>query len=196
LSAQLRIYQRSNSGVLTALQQGELLTGLVQINLETKTIGSKSLRVEAKIHPFALVVSQDCDLEQDFKSRQGTLEANPDDKLLPNLLFCEIALATSLRGNRTINTRIWSQVSSNKHERYHFFQRIEPADDALCEGLPELSADFKRYFSVPTAEVYRRIELGETRRRSVLASPYLEHFSSRFSYYLSRVALPSDHASE
>jgi hypothetical protein len=70
------------------------------------------------------------------------------------------------------------------------------ACDRLQEGLPELAIDFKRYFTVPTDEVYRRIELGEARRRCLLISPYLEHLSSRYAYFLSRIALPVDHASE
>jgi hypothetical protein len=59
-----------------------------------------------------------------------------------------------------------------------------------------MGIDFKRYFTIPADETYRRVELGEAQRRCVLQSPYLEHLSSRFAYYLSRVALPLDHVSE
>ena len=45
-------------------------------------------------------------------------------------------------------------------------------------------------------EVYRRIELKMAIRRSIMESPYLEHLSSRFAYYLSRIALPSEHSSD
>jgi hypothetical protein len=41
-----------------------------------------------------------------------------------------------------------------------------------------------------------RLKLGPTRRRSVLNTPYLEHLSSRFAYFLSRIALPRDHVSD
>ena len=39
-------------------------------------------------------------------------------------------------------------------------------------GIPELGVDFKRYFTIPTDEIYKRIEKGEVRRRCVLMSPY------------------------
>jgi hypothetical protein len=66
----------------------------------------------------------------------------------------------------------------------------------LNEGLSELAIDFKKYFTLPIEELYRRIEIGEAQRRCVLVSPYMEHVCNRFSYFLSRIALPFDHASE
>jgi hypothetical protein len=59
-----------------------------------------------------------------------------------------------------------------------------------------MAIDFKRYFTLPTDELYLRVERQETRRRCGLKSPYLEHLSARFSCFLSRVALPEDHFSE
>ena len=50
---------------------------------------------------------------------------------------------------------------------------------AIGEGMPELGIDFKRYFTIPTDEVYFRIR-AEAQRRSRLRSPYLEHLSNRF----------------
>lgn len=63
-------------------------------------------------------------------------------------------------------------------------------------GLPELGIDFKKIFTIPTDEIYQRIALGQVKRRAVLVSPYLEHLSSRFAYFLSRIALPQEHLSE
>ena len=43
----------------------------------------------------------------------------------------------------------------------------------LGKKLPELGMEFKRYFSMPTAEIYHRIEMSHTQRRFVsLQSPY------------------------
>ena len=109
----------------------------------------------------------------------------------------EVAAAEDLYGRvKLTNKKLWDHIRINKDERYHFLQKVEPPDDALGQGLPELGLDFKRYFTVPTDEVYRRVELSEAQRRCFLASPYLEHLSSRFAFYLSRVALPEDHLSE
>ena len=75
-------------------------------------------------------------------------------------------------------------------------QKVDATCDGLQQGLPELTIDFKRYFTIPTDEVYKRIEISETKRRCVLVGPYLEQLSSRFAYFIGRVALPEDHFSE
>jgi hypothetical protein len=187
------IYRLSEVTVGSPLRQGELLTNVVFVRLDLATLSADSPGVQRVTHPYALILTQDCDLEQDFRARQGV---NKPDKLIPAVLLCEVITAEQLRGSTGITTDIWKGISQNKNERYHFLQKIEPACDACREGLPELGIDFKRYFTLPTDELYRRIEMGEARRRCVLASPYLEHLSSRFAYFMSRVALPEDHFSE
>ena len=67
--------------------------------------------------------------------------------------------------------------------------------DQRGEGLPELGMEFKRYFSLPTAEVYHRIQIGQAKRRCFLLSPYLEHFCTRFHYFNNRIALPEEYES-
>jgi hypothetical protein len=187
------IYRASATGPDSCLLQGEFLSNVIQFRLDVETLGTPEAAGRSIVHPYAVILTQDCDLEQDFKARR---EQVADDKRIPNILFCEVVTAEELSGSTGINSKIWARIRNNKDERYHFLQKIEVADDALGEGLPELGIDFKRYFSLRTEEVYRRIELGEGRRRCVLRSPYLEHLSSRFAYYLSRVALPQEHISE
>jgi hypothetical protein len=165
---------------------------MIQIVLKIESLGRELQEVDPKLHPFAIVLTQDCDLEQDFRARSAN---NRPDKLVPNILFCEAIEADRFRGTEGIDRRILDRIRINKDERYQFLQTAAAHEDALREGLPELGIDFKRYFTIPTDEVYRRIELGEAQRRCILSSPYLEHFSSRFAYFLSRIALPSDHAS-
>lgn len=176
------------------LRQGEILTDLEQFRLNVASLATGMATGKPFKHPFAMVLTQDCDLEQDYRVRS---QGKDSDKLLPGVLFCELATAKELYGQiRQINPKFWDRIKINKDERYHFLQKIEAADDALKEGLPELAIDFKRYFTLPTEEIYRRIEIGEAKRRCVLVSPYLEHLSSRFAYFLSRVALPIDYISE
>lgn len=191
-----QIYRVTAQRAESSLLQGEILSNLVQARLDLSTVGTDAPAVEFVTHPFVLVLTQDCDLDQDFKARQGQ---NKEDKLIPAVLFCQLPTAEELRGTSTttgITSEIWKRISQNKDERYHFLQKVEPACDALHEGLPETAIDFKRYFSMPTDEVYRRVEIGEARRRCVLVSPYMQHLCARFANYLSRVALPEDHFSE
>ena len=197
------IYMISSSS--EPLRQGEILSNLLQLPLDPDKVdlaldpekGEDNRRtfIQPVYHPFSIVVSQDCDLDWDFKARKNE-DPTQRHKLLPNILFCMVTTAEELRGRSDMKSDIWKRVKGNKDERYHFFQKVEPAWDLLGQGLPELGADFKRYFTIPTNEVYFQLEKSTANRRCRLASPYLEHFASRFSYYLSRVALPEDHYSE
>ncbi len=181
-----------------ALRQGEILTNLKQFKLNIESIRLGKPLAEPIIHPFAIIMTQDCDCEQDFKPRNdGIVSAST----IPSILFCEIVEAESLRNRDKgkskidINSEVWKQVRINKNERYHFLEAIPNTADILGDGLPELALDFKRYFTIPTDEVYYRIEIGEAKRRCRLVSPYLEHLTSRFNYFQSRIALPEDHTS-
>ena len=185
------IYRPSIPG--EPLRQGEILSDLIQAVIDLDSIDTDEKIINHITHAYAIIASQDCDLDWDYKARQGKTEAY---KKIPNILFCEVVTAEELRGRADINSRTWRRIGINKDERYHFFQKVEPAQDSLTSGLPELGVDFKRYFTIPTDEVYARIEKGETKRRCCLISPYLEHFSTRFYYFQSRIALPEEHFSE
>lgn len=173
------------------LRQGEILCDLVQPKLKVETVGSLEAEFVLQIHPYAIIVSQDCDLDWDYKARAATTT----DKLIPSVLFCEVTTAASLRSSG-IQSDIWKRIKINKDERYQFLQKVAEDEDVLQQGLSELGVDFKRYFTLPADEVYARIASKETKRRCRLVSPYLEHFSTRFAYYQFRVALPADHFSE
>ena len=185
----------------SALRQGELLSNVVQLFVESHTIAQESHRAIQRNHDFAYVLSQDCDLDWDFDSRT---KPNERDRTIPSILLCEAMPATTaaediMNAEKSANTnksRIWSRVRINKDERYQFFSTIPGDVDLQSNGIDELVIDFKRYFTVPTKELYKRIDAGETLRRCQLRSPYLEHLSSRFAFYLSRVALPEDYRSE
>jgi hypothetical protein len=190
LAEESQVYARSGSAELC---QGEILSDLVQTQLEIASVGVDApVRVSQKHHPFAIILSQGCDLDLDFKARAGHVK---EDKLLPHVLFCEVFTAAELKGSGGMNSQIWGRVQKNKDERYQFLQKVEPIYDAIGLGLPEIGIDFKRYFTIPTDEVY--VQLNKTaRRRCRLLSPFLEHLSTRFAHYLCRVALPFEHLSE
>lgn len=179
------------------LRQGEIISNMIQARLDLTTVGSTPpLKVEFVTHQFAIVISQDCDLLFDYQARKGIGEVKAD-KLLPSILFCEVATADDMcmNDNGISGKDQRKQFGKNKLERFHFLQKVEQAKDALGAGLPELGIDFKRYFSIPTDEVYKRLTL-EAKRRCYMNSPYLEHLNNRFSHFLQRIALPEDHRSE
>lgn len=179
-----------------ALRQGEILSGLMQpkVKLDGLESYARATAFDMITHPFAIVVSQDCDLDWDFRARSD--DPPSESKKIPSLLLCEVTTAESLSGRTDINSKLWQRIRINKDERYQFLERVPPERDSEQEGVPELGIDFKRYFTLPTEDIYFQIRTRQIKRRAVLTSPYVEHLSSRFCYFQSRIALPADHFSE
>lgn len=189
-----------------ALRQGEIITSVVdhQVSLETLPLPEGGLRVDKRRHSHAIVLTQDCDLDWDYKAQRrilsgdcptATERAKLEARRVPGILFCEVNTATEIHGREGMHARIWDQIKINKNDRYHFFQLIPTEADLLGEGLPELAIDFKRYFTIPTDELYWQINSGNAQRRTCLEHPYLEHLVQRFTSFLSRIALPQDYES-
>lgn len=187
------IYEKSPQG---CFRQGEFLTNITlyqhDYHVESDNEGFPSL-IEITF-PYAIVVTQDCDLEQDYLPRsQGKLNNN---RIVKNVLLCEVMdFREFLTNNQELSESASAQklLLRNKDERYHYLQTAEADDDAAGEGLPGFCVSFKTYFTAPTDYLYHLTTNMSAIRRCVLKSPYLEHFSSRFHYYHSRVALPQDH---
>lgn len=185
-------------------RQGEILSDLVQVHLSADSLipTPTDVSLEEKVHPYSLILTQDCDLDWDFKARAVPMGQEQDQdraereenrrqsKLVPNILLCELTTAEVLRP-RLAGGDVLRRIKAYQDERYHYLPAIPPSNDRAGEGLPELVADFKRVFSIPTVELYLRLALG-LRRRALIQSPFLQHLSSRFGYFCSRVALPED----
>jgi hypothetical protein len=181
------VYQASD--VNAALWCCEILSDVAQRRQSLQSLREADPELETIVHPYCIVVSQDCDLEQDFQIRQAGGTPTP---ALPNVLLCEVSSATDLKGAVPAGRDIWKRIIQNKDERYQFLQAVDPAQDAAEQGLPDLGIDFRRYFTVPSDELHEQLTLG-ARRRCRLISPYKEHFMSRFTHFMARVGLPTDH---
>lgn len=189
MSTQLPKYSKcTNSG---RLSQGEILSGLVHIRQLVDSIGSDVGPILDEItHPYAIILTQDCDLESDFGRGESDRQIGMS---LPSVLFCEATILTSLRSNLPLGTHIWKRITQNKDERYQCLEAV-PADvDSIGDGTEALGIDFKRYFTIPTIEVYKRVELLQVKRRCRLVTPYAEQLSTRFFNFQARIALPAEH---
>lgn len=191
-----QIYRASNQS--EALRQGEILTGVIQLNpvLNEVSPSFDDIELQEKIHPYAIIISQDCDLDWDYKARQNNSQSN---KLLNSIILCEVYTAQDIRSNKTnpeMNSQQWNLVKTNRHEQYHFFEKVSLEYDLLKEGLPELTVDFKKVFGVDAQFLYHQIKFNKVQRRAELVSPYLENFSNRYHYFHGRVALPFPYESE
>lgn len=175
------------------LFQGEILAGLVQVRQVLSTIGTAAnAAIEEITHPFSVILTQDCDLEQDHSART---DPNKKPLLSMNVLLCQAVLTTELRGQVPEGKDIWKRIAQNKDERYQCIEYVPPQLDAAGEGIASLGCDFKRYFAVSADELYRRMELRQIKRRCKLVTPYAEHLQSRFCYFLSRLPLAENHDS-
>jgi hypothetical protein len=179
------VYQRSD--LAGPLRQAEIVSGLSRAFLNLEALATGELRVDLETYRFAVVVNQDCDLEQDHAARA----LGSADKLLPSVLFLPAVPFEDLRA--ALDRDIWRRIAKNKDERYQFLQRVVAEDDAQNEGLPALGIDFKRCFTIPTDELLFRFREANAWRRTRLTTPWAEQLSSRFAYYYARVALPADH---
>lgn len=179
-----------------ALRQGELLSNVVEARIDFETLrqAQDELALEEKVHPLAVVLTQDCDLDWDHTAR---IETDPErkaklaNKALPNILLCEVWFSTDLRGEQGLNNTLWRRIQSNSDERYHILPPVAPEHDLLRARLEELAIDFKRVFTVRTEELYFRLTT-EAQRRCCLEGLFKQDLSTRFGCYQIRVALPAD----
>ena len=206
------LYVRDNSPFL---RQGELINNLFEFRLqipEVKSINNvhKRVKFDPIVHPYAIVVSQNCDLEWDYKARSR--EAS-EDKLLTHILFCALFTPDEVRSRSGLKSELWKRVKQNQDERYHHFDEALLISTEQCtnefvaavrkmntedfhnkygtgEIVPELIADFKTTFSLPNEFAYWLVSTGQANRKGALFSPYLEDFMHRLYGFLGRVATP------
>ena len=174
----------------SALRQCEIVSGLRRTRLAIDSVGNDEEPpvVNFEDHEYAILMTQDCDLDLDYKARRGQVG---DDKIISDFLLCQALPADEMRGKQNIKSDIWRRITNHAHERYQVLPAIPLDKDLLGEGVPSLGLDFKRFFTMPADEIYRLIELAQTRRRCYLKSPYLEHLSNRFTHFQGRVAVPA-----
>ena len=195
-------------------RQCELLSNVRAIRPLVAAIdASAEDEIEVVTYPWALIMSQDCDLEWDSHARSALDDAGSApshgearkawnelvvrerSRLLEEVLMCVASDEGVVRESSGINRDRWTFARSNQHERFHFLRDCGPADDAAKNGFGVLVVDFKRYFATPAGFVASQEAADHTagfgfQRRAVLQSPFLEDVASRFYNYQARVALP------
>lgn len=171
------------------LKQGEIIYNMYELQLQipqaTIATASQGTKFNPIEHPYAIVISQGCDLEQDHRARSGQTSS---DKLLTHVLFCALFSQDEVRVRSKLTTDPMKRVRQNQDERYHYLS--EAPIDGTETSLPELIADFKTTFSLPVDFVYWLISTEQATRKGALLSPYLEDFMHRLYSFLGRVATP------
>lgn len=191
-----------------ALRQGEILSELIQLETDINSLADIDIRDGATAaseisavaipieHKYAIVVSHECDLEQDFNNGAGSeFKANQE---LPNILLCEAVDAYVFEHDpnyehilkRKTDSSAKQSFRLNMDSRYHLIEEIPPDYDSLGTGLPALAVIFKRHFTMPRHSIYRQIEMKWARRRTRLKGPYVDDLCNRFHNFNGRIALP------
>lgn len=151
------------------------------------------LEVSRVRFPAVLVLTQDCDLEQDHSLRRQFKDRKSEDKLLLSVLVAPLYNVEHVytgqhlseldqrmqQINRTATPG--NNLRRNETPRYHYLEF--PAEVPLAASV----VDFKHYFSVEVNELRRRKSRDFVCQ---LADLYREDVSQRFASFLGRIGLP------
>jgi len=188
-----KIKNRYRKGRNLRLYQGDILKELSFATIESRQdLPKKSVTLQKVSLRFAIVLSQDCDLEHDSKFRKENLVNQ--DKFLLSILICpayeleKFANGEHLSGwekdpNWKMNPTpdIKGIKDNNSYKRYHF---LHENNKFL---IPELIIDFKHFFTLPRNFIYSE---KKTKYLASLSELFREELSQRFTSYLSRIGLP------
>ncbi len=180
-----RISARKARVQLERISQGDIFQDIEL--LENISVEKSKITVQRIIFPYVVCLNQECDLENDFTTK---------DKLLCDNNFLHIAIAPAFIFEQYLTGTHWGIIFSNNNPqrrsdttikkiinneipRYHYLKF--PDND-----MPELIIDFKHFFTIERNALYKQIE----NRLCSLDNLFKEKINQRFSYYISRIGLP------
>ena len=172
---------------VTRISQGDVFRDVECIEHAIEKRGI--VEVSKIVFPLVVVLTQDCDLEQDFNGRAKAKQGNALLSVLVVPLYNAEHVFTgehlselNITGTSINRTRTEGKsLMQNERPRYHYidFPKNIPAVASI--------ADFKHYFSVHT------FYLEKLRARNFvcrLDDLFREDLSQRFAAYLGRIGLP------
>ncbi len=151
------------------------------------------IEVSKIVFPIVIVLTQDCDLEQDYKFRWSRQYTGTQDKWLISVLVAPLYNVEHVYEGEHLSELGMQMQKINKRKspgeylrknnvpRYHY---LEFPDEV--EIVPSV-IDFKHYFSANVKYLKRIKKRNFVCRVSEL---YREDISQRFASYLSRIGLP------
>jgi hypothetical protein len=173
----------------TKILQGDIFNNFDYIGWVEEVDGKIVDIVKIQI-PFFVVLTQICDLEQDFNDRTNS-NIEKKDKQIQSILVCPAYLAQSVKcGQHLLNLGLtmesynsdnWRLITTNQNKRYHFLKNEKTL------GIPDLVIDFKQYYTIPVQVLYKVLKKHYV---GSLEDLFREDLSHRFAHYLSRIGLP------
>lgn len=149
------------------------------------------IKISKIVFPYAIVLTQDCDLAQDFTFRLD--DSKSEDKLILSVLVAPLYneehvytgehLTEIYRKMEPISKKKTpgNMIRQNNDPRYHHLK--------FSEDVPMVPSiiDFKHYFSL---NVQYLTNIRETSFVCKVKELYREDISQRFASFLSRIGLP------
>ena len=178
-------------GLQPRICQGDIFKDVEMIEYAIEKAGT--LEVSKIVFPLVVVLTQDCDLEQEHRFRWGHREVSTQDKWLISILVAPLYnIEHVYKGEHLTKIGMTMQtiketktpgkfLRNNERPRYHFLSFPETLH------IADSVADFKHYFSV-NGQYLRALRRSSFVAR--LAPLHREDLSQRFSSYLARIGLP------
>ncbi|HMT01440.1 MAG TPA: hypothetical protein PKD96_01900 [Candidatus Absconditabacterales bacterium] len=168
------------------IHQGDIIRDVTVVSVKRKD------KVIKANYPYLIVMTQDCDLEQDFDARKKI--GGSQDAYLINILVCPAySLETFQKGEHltyggTILKRQEfagkgiDKVKHNREPRYYFLE------GDVKMGIPDLVLDFKLFLTIDRMELYSHFN-----KHYVVSIEELfrEYAMQKFANFLSRIGLPT-----
>ncbi len=182
--SQINTYYRKHSF-------GRILQGDILRDVKFNYAVQEDSEIVEYYFPYIIVLSQDCDLQQDFNNRTDESSDKNHDKYIQSILVCPAYLSDDLKKGEHLkrlgltmerkNSKQFSTITTNQNARYHYLERNPEYQ------VPHLVLDFKHYYTLPLEYLYG---IYEKHYITSLNELFREALSQRFSFYLSRIGLP------
>lgn len=170
--------------------QGDIFRGIEFIEYVVEKAGI--VEVSKIVFPLVVVLTQDCDLQQDFDHRRSEPSTSQDKWLLSVLVAPLYNVEHVYLGQHLSELDMQMQqikqnstqgkyLKSNQLPRFHYLE--------FPDSIPIVPSviDFKHYFSVNVNYLHR---VKKTKFVCSVSSLFREDISQRFASYLARIGLP------
>jgi len=173
--------------------QGDIISNVEFVEYAIEKQGQ--IEISKILFPYVYVLTQDCDLEQEFTNRNKQNPENQDKHLISVIVAPLYNVEQVYDGVHLEDIGLKMQTISKKQDksdnkllrqnnnpRYHYLKF--PEDTPITDSV----IDFKHYFTVNSSLLY---ECKKTQFVCKVSELYRENISHRFSFFLSRIGLPN-----
>ncbi len=171
--------------------QGDIFRNVEYVEYTAEKSGI--IEVSKILFPLVIVLTQDCDLEQDYRHRWSRQASGTQDKWLLSVLVAPLYNAEHVfQGEHLSELHMTMQqinakrspgkyLKNNQLPRFHYLEF--PEDIPIVPSV----IDFKHYFSVNVKYLHK---IKKTHFVCSVSSLFREDVSQRFASFLSRIGLP------